>query len=145
MRGNGRIFARKNTAALWCAYYLRGKEFRESTGHSDPKKAERFLHGRLREVGADQIGARPFVGRAAERIQISCGVTTKACDCLCCALERDFRFRGKASAQNISNLNRVRQDFGGASGAMAIALTGEEVDEYIERRFGTSAGRTAAE
>ena len=31
-RGNGRIFQRKGSAFMWCAYYLRGKEYRESTG-----------------------------------------------------------------------------------------------------------------
>jgi len=28
-RGNGRIFARKNSSYLWIAYYLRGREYRE--------------------------------------------------------------------------------------------------------------------
>src|ERR1700686_4707655 len=137
MRGNGRIFARKDTAALWCAYYLRSKEYRESTGHSDPKKAEKSLARRLKEVGADQIGARPFVGPAAERVKVSCDMTAlelarSACDCLCCALERDFKFRGKGSAKNLSNLNRARRDFGAAT---AISLTAEDVDKYIERRL----------
>jgi integrase len=137
MRGNGRIFTRKNSAVLWCAYYLRGKEYRESTGHSDPKKAEKFLKARLREVGADQLGVRPFVGPAAERVKISCdldaGQELRAkCDCLCCALERDLKFRGKESQQNTSNLNRVRRDFGGLR---AIALTADDVDKYIEQRL----------
>jgi integrase len=137
MRGNGRIFARKNSAVLWCAYYLRGREFRESTGHSDPKKAEKFLQARRREVGADQLGVRPFVGPAAERVKISCDLDADQevrakCDCLCCALERDLKFRGKESQQNTSNLNRVRRDFGELR---AIALTADDVDKYIEQRL----------
>jgi hypothetical protein len=68
MRGNGRIFPRKGTASLWCAYYLRGKEYRESTGTPDPKQAEKFLKRRLKEVGADQIGAKPFMGPQQERL-----------------------------------------------------------------------------
>ena len=124
-RGDGRTFRRKETALWWCAYYLRGKEYRESTGETDEQKAKKFLKRRLKEVGADQIGARPFVGPAAERIEVSCDVTTNeqtrlVCDCLCCVLERDFKFRGKSSAQNISNLKRVRRDFGHGT---AIALT----------------------
>jgi hypothetical protein len=40
MRGNGRIFQRKGSAFLWCAYYLRGKEYRESTGETNHNSAE---------------------------------------------------------------------------------------------------------
>lgn len=141
MRGNGRIFARKDTSFLWCAYYLRGKEYRESTNETDSNKAEKFLKRRLKEVGADQIGARPFVGPAAERLKLSCDVTRNEqakseCDCLCCALERDFKLRGKDSAQNASNLNRVRRDF---EGLKASTLTAEDVDKYIEKRLAEGA------
>ena len=52
-RGDGRIFTRTGSALLWCAYYLRGKEYRESTGTADPDKAAKFLKRRLKEVGAD--------------------------------------------------------------------------------------------
>ena len=71
MRGNGRIFQRKGSAFLWCAYYLRGKEYRESTGETDPNKADKFLKRRLKEVGADQIGAKAFVGPQQQHIKIS--------------------------------------------------------------------------
>ena len=74
MRGEGRIFQRNGSSVLWCAYYLRGKEFRESTGTADQDKAEKFLKRRLREVGADVIGAKPFVGPQSDRINVSCGV-----------------------------------------------------------------------
>ena len=74
MRGQGRIFQRNGSSALWCAYYLRGKEFRESTGTADQDKAEKFLKRRLREVGADVIGAKQFVGPQSDRINVSCGV-----------------------------------------------------------------------
>ena len=42
-RGDGRIFARKGSAHLWCAYYLRGKEYRESTGTAELEKAAKYL------------------------------------------------------------------------------------------------------
>ena len=32
VRGDGRIFSRKGSTFLWCAYDLRGKEYRGSTG-----------------------------------------------------------------------------------------------------------------
>jgi integrase len=137
MRGQGRIFQRNGSSALWCAYYLRGKEFRESTGTADQDKAEKFLKRRLREVGADVIGAKQFVGPQSDRINVSCGVIAEEqrkpeCECLCCALERDFRLRGKTSAQNLSNLKRVRVDF---ALRRAVSLTADQVDRYIERRL----------
>jgi len=64
---------------------LRGKEFRESTGETDPHKAEKFLKRRLKEVGADQIGAKAFVGPQQERVKIS-----ELLD----ALEADYKLRG---------------------------------------------------
>jgi len=136
-RGEGRIFQRKGSTLLWCAYYLRGREYRESTGESEPEKAEKFLKRRLKEVGADQIGAKSFVGPQAERVKISCGIIAEEqrkpdCDCLCCALERDFKLREKDSPQNLSNVKRVRLDF---AGQRAASLTAEQVDKYIEERL----------
>jgi integrase len=121
MRGNGRIFPRGQI--WWAAYYLRGKEFRESTGEIDEGKAGKFLQRKLKEVGADQIGARAFVTPAASRLTIGE---------LVAALEADFELRGIASAQNRSNLKRVTADFGEAR---AEALTAEKIDDYIERRL----------
>jgi integrase len=137
MRGDGRIFQRKGSSVYWCAYYLRGKEFRESTGTAEQEKAEKFLKRRLREVGADVIGAKQFVGPQSDRIRISCGVIAEdqrkpECDCLCCALEREFRLRDKASAQNLSNLKRVRLDF---TLQRAASLTADQIDLYIQRRL----------
>ena len=136
-RGEGRIFQRKGSTLLWCAYYLRGKEYRESTGESDPEQAARFLKRRLKEVGADEIGAKPFVGPQQERVKISCGIIAEEqrkpdCGCLCCALERDFKLREKDSPQNLSNIKRVRLDF---AGRRAASLTAEQVDKYIEERL----------
>jgi integrase len=119
MRGNGRIFTRKETSALWCAYYLRGKEYRESTGTADPKQAQKFLKRRLKEVGADEIGARPFVAPQQERITIG-----ELCD----ALAENYRMRGKDSKQFTSNLARVREYFGDMR---AISLSADAVSRWI--------------
>ena len=137
MRGDGRIFRRHDSAFYWCAYYLRGKQYRESTGETEPKKAANYLKRRLREVSADVIGAKPFVGPQAERIKVSCGVSAVLqrqadCDCLCCALERDYTLRGKAGVKNLSNLKRVRADF---AWYKASALTADQVDHYINERL----------
>ena len=69
-RGEGRIFSRKGSVYWWCAYFLRGKEYRESTGKTDTKEAEKFLKRRLKEVGADQIGKATFIGPQQERIKV---------------------------------------------------------------------------
>ena len=123
MRGNGRIFPRKGTASLWCAYYLRGKEYRESTGTADPKQAEKFLKRRLKEVGADQIGAKPFMGPQQERL---------TCNQLLDALKADYKLRGKLTPQFSSHLVRVREYFGLMR---ATVLSSETVDKYVTEQL----------
>jgi hypothetical protein len=118
-RGNGRIFSREDSANLWCAYYLRGKEYRESTGTTDRKKAECFLKRRLKEVGADQIGAKPFGGPQQDRLAIN-----ELLD----ALKADYELRWKLTPQFDSHLARIRDYFGTVR---ATALSSETVDRYI--------------
>jgi len=118
-RGDGRIFTRKDTNLLWCAYYLRGKEYRESTGETDMQKAEKYLKWRLKEVGADQTGKAIFVGPRQERIKI---------DQLLDALEEDYKIRSKDNAQFRSKLKHIRSYFGSWR---AVEVTAEAVDLYI--------------
>ena len=70
MRGQGRIFNRANSAHWWIAYYHHAKEIRESSGSPDRKVAEKLLTHRLKEIGADQLGARRFIGPAQERVAV---------------------------------------------------------------------------
>lgn len=121
-RGQGRIFQRKGSVYWWCAYFLRGKEYRESTGTTDREKAEKFLRRRLKEVGADQIGKAAFVGPQQERIKV---------DTLLDALEADYLLRGKDSPQFKSRLKHIRSYFGGWR---ALEVTAEAVDRYIVER-----------
>jgi len=121
-RGTGRIFSRKGSAVLWCAYYLRGKEYRESTGQSDPNKAEKYLKHRLKEVGADQIGVKPFIGPHQERMKISE---------LLNALEADYKLRDKESPQFRAHLKHIREYFGAWR---AVEVTAEAVDKFITER-----------
>src|SRR6476660_901523 len=65
----GRIFLRGKI--WWMAYYLRGKEYRESTKTIDRKLAEKFLKRRRHEVGADQEGIQQFVGPQQQRISVN--------------------------------------------------------------------------
>ncbi len=118
-RGEGRIYPRAGTAFLWCAYYLRGKQYRQSTGETDEKKAQKFLNRKLKEVHADQIGARPFVGPKQERITVS-----ELLD----ALQADYTLRGKDSRQFKTHLKHIRQHFGDWR---ALEVTAEAVDAFI--------------
>jgi integrase len=124
-RGSGRIFQRGKI--VWIAYYLRGREHRESAGTSDEKAAQRFLRHRLKEVGADLIGAKPFVNPQQQRLTIN-----ELLD----ALEGDFKLRGVASPQFRSQLRHVRKQFGFVR---AVDLTSEMVDDFIQKRLETNA------
>jgi integrase len=118
-RGSGRIFTRKGSTNLWCAYYLRGKEIRESTGTTDRSKAEKYLKGRIKEIGADQIGAKAFVGPSQQRLRVG-----EMLD----ALEADFKLRGKENPQFRSHLKTIRNHFGDWR---ALEVTPEKVDKFI--------------
>jgi integrase len=121
-RGDGRIFRHKGSRYYHCAYFLRGKEYRESTGETDLKKAEKFLQRRLKEVGADQIGSATFVGPQQERMKVC-----KLLD----ALEKDYKLRGKDSPQFRSHLKHILDYFGRWR---AMEVTAEAVDRYIIER-----------
>lgn len=129
-RGDGRVFTRRGSAFLWCAYYLRGKEYRESTGTSDHQRAEKFLKRRLKEVGADQIGRASFVGPQQERMKVSN---------LLDALEEDYKLRAKDSPQFRAHLKRILAYFGTWR---AVEVSAEAVDKYISGR--QEAGSAAA-
>jgi hypothetical protein len=80
MRGAGRIFTRPNSSAIWIAYSHRGKEVRESvdkhlraSGIARPateNDAKRLLKLRLKQTGADSLGAKAFVGPQQERVLV---------------------------------------------------------------------------
>lgn len=119
-RGDGGIYLRGNT--YWCRYSLRGKQYRESTNEIDPDKAAKYLKGRLKEVHADQIGARQFVAPKNEKLTVHDLVE---------ALRADYALRGKLSPQSAGHLDRVDEDFGTE---LAVALTSEAIDRYISER-----------
>jgi len=116
--GAGRVFQRGSV--FWIAYCLRGKEFRESAKTDDPKKAERFLKHRLKETGADVIGAKSFVTPQSQRTTV-----TELLD----ALERDLRLREKLSPSVTSNVKHLRAYFGAMR---AVDVNADCVARYIE-------------
>ncbi len=124
LRGRGRTFQRKGSAHVWIAYYRRGEEIRESSGSPDPRDAEKLLLRRLKEVGAEQLGARPFVGPKQERITVG-----ELLD----ALEKDYQLQeGHAPAQFASHLKPVRAFF---ADRRAVGVSPDVVDRFIEARL----------
>ena len=119
-RGDGRVYLRSNV--YWACYYLRGTQYRESTGEADEQRASKFLKARLKEVHADEIGARPFVTPKNQKLTVHD---------LLEALKANFELRGKLSAQNASHLRRADEDFGNH---LAVGLTSETIDAYKKRR-----------
>lgn len=132
-RGEGRIYERAGSPFWWVAYFRRGKEFREVARNVRTRKkieateatrtdAEKFLKHRLNEITAEKYGGKPFLGPRGERLTVGELVGW---------VEADLKLRGKDSQQNLSNLARVRRDFGLQR---AVAVTAEQIDAYIERR-----------
>jgi integrase len=130
MRGQGRIYRREGSPFWWCAYYLRGRQFRQSTEQIDEKKAQKFLDRKLKEIHADQIGARPFVGPQQERITVS-----ELLD----ALEADYKLRKKDSPQFKAHLKPIREYFGTWR---ALEVTAEAVDKFITELLQSKAPAT---
>jgi integrase len=121
MRGDGRVFKRGNI--FWCAYSLRGKEYRESCETADELTAKKYLQSKMREVGADVIGAKTFTTPRAAKITIRE---------LIAALRIDLDLRGILSKETVCHLNRAEKDFGHYR---AARLTAEQVDAYISKRL----------
>lgn len=104
MRGMGRVFGRKGSAHWWVSYYVRGREIRESSRSPERQVAERLLKQRRREIGADQLGLKPFVGPAQERVTVN-----ELLD----ELEADYKVRGRKSVSTLKgHLKAVRGAFG---------------------------------
>jgi integrase len=140
MRGAGRIFKRPNSSAIWIAYSHRGKEVRESVdkhlrerGIARPATeddAKRLLKLRLKQIGADSLGAKAFIGPQQERVLV--------CELLD-SLETDLTLRQAASLPALkSHLKRVRAAFGDRR---AIDISAESVDRYVENRLSAGAAK----
>jgi integrase len=123
MYGDGTLY-RKPRSPFWhMQYWLRGRRFRESTKERDYDKALKVLRRRLKEVGADQIGAKKFVGPRGERITIS-----EILD----ALVTDLEVRTKLSPQAVSKISPIRE----ALGLMpAMQVDDDLIRDYIRVRL----------
>lgn len=122
MRGDGRLYQRENSPFYWCEYWLRGKQYRESTEQTDPDKAAKFLRNKLKEVHADQIGAKTLIGPQQQRVTV---------DGLLDSLESDYKLRGKWNTKVNSNVKPLREYFGNWR---AVDVTSDAVSAYIEQQ-----------
>lgn len=119
MYGDGTLYKRPNSPYWWMSYFLRGEQRLESTKETDINKARQRLKQRLREAGADIIGAKKFVGARSEKLTVA--------DILD-SLKKDLDVREKLSPQATSKMKPVRQALGPMP---AIGVTDENILEYI--------------
>ncbi len=121
MRGDGRIYKRGDV--YWIALYVDGRLQRESTHMSDEKQAEKYLQKRRNAARAHELNpVMPFITRKQNKRTVTD---------LMNALQFHFEAHDQASAPTLSNINRIRQDFGAKR---ATSLTAADVNEYIEER-----------
>ena len=51
-------------SVYWIRYWRRGRQFRESSGSSDPDVAQKKLDKRMKEIWAERQGLQAFVPKA---------------------------------------------------------------------------------
>ena len=130
MRGDGRIF--KRSERWWVAFYVDGREQRESAKTSDEGTANKYLRNKLKEVHAHELDAsKPFITQRARKRTVAD---------LMDALKADFEIRGKWNPQVRTNIEHVRSAFGHIR---ATALTADHVDDYIQTRLSTGAAKAS--
>jgi integrase len=130
MTGQGGLWQRPGSPYWWMYYSLRGKQYRESTrvllvtgegAEVSRREAEKVLRRRLREVGADIIGARDFITPKNERVTVS-QILDELVD--------DLKIREKYSKPTQSHLKAIRAQFGDHA---AVSLNDAEIRKYIQK------------
>src|SRR5262249_10433826 len=119
MRGQGRLFRRKNSASWWIAYFHRGKEIRESAKTTNEQKAGRLLRERL-----PRAGRREFIARPAPRIPF---------EALAALSPTDYRLTGRRSLRDAPrNVETLREAFGIDR---ALDIPADRIAAYTTRRL----------
>ncbi len=124
MRGDGRIFQRKGSERYWIAYYVDGREVRESAGRT-PAEARTLLRERQSQLHRDE-----YVGATHERLTVNALL-----DDLLAHLE----LKGAKSLSSVrSHLKPVRA----ALGALQTKqLTAVRIEEYQAQRLAAGKAR----
>jgi hypothetical protein len=71
MRGDGRLYKHPSSKFWWCEYWLRGKQYRQSTVETDEKHATKFLKRKIRETENDKEGIKRFSPPQQERATVN--------------------------------------------------------------------------
>jgi integrase len=121
MRSEGAIYLRGEI--YWCRYSLRGRQYRESTDHTDPEKARKFLRNRLKEVGADELGLATFIQPRSRNLSVRH---------LLDMLKNDLQLRGKLNAQYRCTIDRAADEFGNI---LALSLDANHIDTFIKEQL----------
>jgi len=115
MRGQGRVYDRGNKNSpnyhpnYWIGYNVDGKEYRESCGTDDPKKAERMLRDRMKLAACHDLLGTKFITRKDRK---------RTASDLLDALHIHFKITGKLSdtgphgCQLRSQIRKAKTDFG---------------------------------
>jgi len=121
LHGDGRVFLRGKR--YWISYYHRGREIRESAKTTDETKALKFLRQRMKEVGADQLGAKRFIP-GLDKIHVNKLLTT---------METAYRRNnGRSLPSYLSHLKPIREFFGDMR---AVDVDASGIDRYIDNRI----------
>ena len=122
-RGDGFIYRQPKSPYWWCSYNLPGRRerIRQSTEKKDEKQAIKFLRDKLKEVHADEIGARKFVGPSAEKLTVKDALDS---------LEANYKIREKFSPQVKSRFKAIKTSIGLVRLKM---LSEDDIDRWIAK------------
>ena len=123
MRGDGRLVKYPGSRFWYAAYFVNGKEVRESTKETDLKRPQRVLRRKIAQVMQGE--AIPQEGRLT-------------LDDLCTMLTADYETNRRRSLKTLPYSLRHLRDFFG-DGAKAIAITTDQMQQYIKHRQGEGA------
>jgi len=119
MRGDGRVFRLGNRSRFyWCAYFLNGTEYRESTKTTTEEDALRYLKRRMKQVGSAQLGHSAFVGPKGDRMTVNTLLDN---------LVTNKKTRGRKDPS--SELKPVRARFGSVT---ASKMTSSSIAKWVE-------------
>ena len=121
-RGQGSLLKYDNSPNWVSAFYVHGRERRESTGTVDLKAARRIHKQKLDAVAADRGGHKPFTPASQQRATVA--------ELLDAWLE-DVQLRGLKSAKSYGYHSRAGRERFGAW--RAADVTSEKVDAWVAK------------
>src|SRR5438128_6799224 len=115
MRGDGRIMKYPGSRFWYMAYFVNGKEVRESTKETDEQRARRVLRNKMAEVLRGEAVPHESKLTLAD---------------LCEMLTTDYETNGRRSLKTLPySLRHLREFFG--ERAKAVTITTDRMQQYI--------------